>query len=100
MTRSHFINGPVSGPDHSGAPWHLADDLRLLPRCGESVSVTARIPMIDLAAFSAAYRVCFISWYRADASEHPSSRFPAVPSLKTDSLQGSLCLVISSTGAK
>ena len=52
MTRSHFIAGIEPGPDHSNALWHVADDLRLLPRCGAVVSVTARVPVIDVAAFS------------------------------------------------
>ena len=66
MTRSHFINGAASGPDHQGELWHVADDLRLLPRCGANVSVRARIPVIDMVAFSSVYRVCFICAPEAD----------------------------------
>ena len=59
MTGSHFIAGPAPGAEHTDPLWHVAADLRLLPRCGTDVIVTARIPVIDMAAFSATHRVCF-----------------------------------------
>ena len=66
MTRSHFVAGAVAGSDHPSTLWHVADDLRLLPRCGPEVSVTARVPVIDLVAFSSVHRVCFICAPEAD----------------------------------
>ena len=59
MTRSHFVAGAVAGSDHPNTLWHVADDLLLLPRCGANVSVTARVPVIDLVAFSSVHHVCF-----------------------------------------
>ena len=59
MTRSYFIAGAAPGADQADTLWHVADDLLLLPRCGTNVSVAARMPVIDMAAFSSTYRVCF-----------------------------------------
>ena len=66
MTRSYFIAGAAPGADQLDMLWHVADDLLLLPRCGTNVSVSARIPVIDVAAFSSAYRVCFSCAPEAD----------------------------------
>ena len=66
MTRGHFIAGAALGMDQSDRLWHVADDLRLMPRCGADVSVAARIPVIDMAAFSSTYRVCFSCAPEAD----------------------------------
>ena len=54
------------GSDHSVTLWHVADDLLLLSRCGATVSVTVRIQVIDLVAFSSVYRVCFTCAPEAD----------------------------------
>ena len=59
MTQSYFISGAEPGVDLKSTLWHVCDDLRLLARCGTAVGVTARVPLIDLAAFSSRYRVCF-----------------------------------------
>ena len=61
MTRSYFIAGAAPGADQADTLWHVADGLHLLPRCGAEVYVSARIPLIDMAAFNSTYRVCF-SW--------------------------------------
>ena len=45
----------------------MADDLRLLQRCGTAVSVAARVPVIDMAALSSTCRgTCFSCAPEAD----------------------------------
>ena len=36
----------------------MSDHMEFLPRCGAVIDAASRIPVIDLAAFSARYRVC------------------------------------------
>ena len=59
MIQGHFIAGLEPGTDCRSTLWHVADDLRLLPRCGTGVSVAAKVPVIDLERFSSGFRVCF-----------------------------------------
>ena len=65
----HFIAGLSTGDDHTAALWHVAVDLRLLARCGSDVSFAARVPVIDVSAFSSEFRVCFTCAPEADAPE-------------------------------
>ena len=59
VIQGHFIAGLEPGTDCRSTLWHVADDLRLLPRCGTGVSVAAKVPVIDLERFSSGFRLCF-----------------------------------------
>ena len=66
MTQGHFIAGLAPGANYRSTLWRVADDLRLLQRCGTAVSVAARVPVIDMAALSSTCRVCFSCAPEAD----------------------------------
>ena len=53
-TTGHFVS------DRQETFWHVSDDMELRPRCGADIDGSSRVPVIDLAAFSACYRVCTV----------------------------------------